>query len=243
MGSRNPFQRVPVALIQETQPARFLPAIMQPKANTRLISPEMLLKSDTSEEFEIRFWEWFSTEDCCDQGFIQISVDGGAWQNTQGAPISGASTVWSQRIVDLTDYIGSLIRIVFYFTSNSGSAVSSGWYIDDIEIKGAFPVKVHDPIQDNPVVSFQLGQNYPNPFNPETTISYQLPKSAHVVLTIYNLLGQEITKLVDDNQTVGVHTAQWDGKDNHGNPVSSGVYLYRIKTGLFVQTRKMIMLE
>ena len=212
-------------------------------ANSRLISPEILLKRDTTEVFELRFWEWFSTEDCCDKGSIQISVDDGDWQNVQIDPISGSSTVWSQRIVDLTDYMGSLIRIAFYFTSNSGSTVSSGWFIDDIKVRVAFPVKVGEPPQNHAVVSFQLSQNYPNPFNPTTTINYQLPKSAQVVLTIYNLLGQEITKLVNESQSVGEHVVQWDGRDHDGNEVSSGVYLYRLNAGSFHQTSRMLLLR
>jgi len=214
-----------------------------PSANTRLISPEILLKSDTTDIYELRFWQWFSTEDCCDQGVVQISVDGGAWKNTKAVPISGSSVTWTQTIVDLSVYTGSLIRIAFYFTSNGGGNVGSGWYIDDFEIAGAFPVSVHDSFTDHSVESFQLNQNYPNPFNPTTTINYQLPKSSPVTLTIYNLLGREITKLVNETQSVGEHIVQWDGRDHDGNEVSSGVYLYRLTAGSFHRTSKMLLLR
>jgi hypothetical protein len=89
--------------------------------------------------------------------------------------------------------------------------------------------------------AFKLSQNFPNPFNPETTIKYQLPKSSEVVLKIYNMLGQLVTTLVDENQVAGYYTARWNGTDQHGRPVASGVYLYKLKTKEFVQTRKMIL--
>ena len=73
-----------------------------------------------------------------------------------------------------------------------------------------------------------LQQNYPNPFNPTTTIEYRLPHQGHVMLAIYNLAGQHIRTLVDEQQSAGAHSRMWNGMDEHGNTVSSGVYLYRI---------------
>lgn len=91
--------------------------------------------------------------------------------------------------------------------------------------------------------SYALDQNYPNPFNPETTIKYQLPQPGKVTLTIYNLLGQEIKILVDDYQTAGYHTLQWDGTDAEGRALPSGVYVYRLQTKEFSDTKKLIMLK
>lgn len=88
---------------------------------------------------------------------------------------------------------------------------------------------------------FVLLPNYPNPFNPETTIKYQLPKTSEVSLLIYNLLGQLVTTLVDEKRPAGYYTVRWNGTDQHGQPVASGVYLYKFKTNEFVQTRKMIL--
>jgi len=89
--------------------------------------------------------------------------------------------------------------------------------------------------------SFRLRQNFPNPFNPETTIQFDLPEIAHVRLEIYNLLGQRITTLVDNRQPAGRYTLMWDGKDQHGNAVASGIYFYKLTAGDFVQVRKMIL--
>jgi hypothetical protein len=89
-----------------------------------------------------------------------------------------------------------------------------------------------------------LSQNYPNPFNPTTTIHYTVKRRANVSLRIYNVAGQLIRTLVDEAKTAGeVHTATWDGRNGAGQSVSSGVYFYKLVTGDFVQTKKMVLLK
>jgi len=90
---------------------------------------------------------------------------------------------------------------------------------------------------------FELEQNYPNPFNPETTIKYHLPARVNVTLRIYNALGQELRTLVNNVQDAGVYTATWDGKDNNGRQLSTGLYLFRLEAGEVVMTRKMAMVK
>lgn len=90
---------------------------------------------------------------------------------------------------------------------------------------------------------YGLAQNLPNPFNPDTYIVYQLPEDAQVELRIFNTLGQEIITLLDQNRKVGSYSVYWNGLDQHGNPVGSGIYLYQMKTKKFVCTKKMIMLK
>lgn len=90
---------------------------------------------------------------------------------------------------------------------------------------------------------FCLDQNLPNPFNPETKIRYQLPHTAHVTLAIYNLLGQKIRSLIDEQQASGVYAVHWDGRDENGSSVASGVYLYAISAGEFRQVRKMLLVR
>ncbi len=86
---------------------------------------------------------------------------------------------------------------------------------------------------------FNLYQNYPNPFNPTTSIGYNLSENSTVTLIIYNTLGQEVRTLLNENQTKGEHVIQWDGKDNQGHNISSGIYLYRLKAGSFTKSLKM----
>jgi len=90
---------------------------------------------------------------------------------------------------------------------------------------------------------FHLARNYPNPFNPETTIKYQLPKPGYVSLNIYNLLGQRVRTLVDDEKPAGYYQIIWDGRDDRGVLVSSGIYLYELRASDFQKTRKMLILK
>ena len=92
-------------------------------------------------------------------------------------------------------------------------------------------------------IEYTLHQNYPNPFNPITTLRYDLPSDALVTLSIYDMLGREITQLVNTAQEAGFKSVQWDAADSMGRPVSAGVYLYQIQAGEFVQTKKMVLLK
>lgn len=90
---------------------------------------------------------------------------------------------------------------------------------------------------------FALSQNFPNPFNPSTTISYALPKKTQVRLTIYNMLGKEIRTLVNRTEDAGYKSVVWDGLDQRGQLISTGVYIYKIQAGEFTHTRKMIFMK
>ena len=90
---------------------------------------------------------------------------------------------------------------------------------------------------------FVLQQNFPNPFNPETEICYQLPEQTYVKLEIFNLLGQKVRTLLAKNIQAGYHVVSWDGKDDNGLAVVSGVYLYSISTKDFIGVKKMVLLR
>jgi len=90
---------------------------------------------------------------------------------------------------------------------------------------------------------YSLSQNFPNPFNTETIIEYLVKKSGSVQITIYNQLGQLVRLLVNERKPIGEQTVLWDGRNNEGVRLSSGVYLYRLKTDNFIQIRKLILLK
>jgi len=90
---------------------------------------------------------------------------------------------------------------------------------------------------------FALEQNYPNPFNAGTTIRYRLAEEAEVRLEVFNIAGQRVATPVEDQQTVGPHVVRWDGRDNSGQRVSSGIYICRLTTGTRQASRKMLLLR
>jgi parallel beta-helix repeat protein len=107
------------------------------------------------------------------------------------------------------------------------------------------PVKIvtKEEIERSRPESFSLYQNHPNPSNPQTQIRYALPADCYVKITLYNLLGRRVGVLVDKHQSAGYKTVHWDGKDERGDDVASGIYFYRIQAGEFMQTKKMLLLK
>ena len=91
--------------------------------------------------------------------------------------------------------------------------------------------------------TYNLHYNYPNPFNPATTLCYFLPEQTHVTLTVYDLMGREINRLVNTTQDAGYKTIPWDGTDSYGRPVSAGLYLYQIRTSNHTSVGKMALLK
>ena len=135
----------------------------------------------------------------------------------------------------------------------------SGMQLLDLKRMGRSPWIMHrgnpgrtgamfDALTDNddldvPVLTTSLLGNYPNPFNPETTISYNLKDAGQVTLDIYNLKGQKVKTLVNENKAAGSHNVVWNGTDTNNKSVSSGVYFYKIRNGKFSSTKKMILMK
>ena len=90
---------------------------------------------------------------------------------------------------------------------------------------------------------FSLHQNYPNPFNPTTTLLYELPEDSFVDIVVYDMLGNVVNNLVNTDQVSGYKSVQWNATNNQEQPVSAGLYLYRIEAGDFKQTKKMMLLK
>ena len=97
--------------------------------------------------------------------------------------------------------------------------------------------------EDSRPSEFLLSQNYPNPFNPATNFQFSLSKFVHVKIDIFNIVGQKVRTLVDEEMRPGVYVADWDGEDGNGNFVSSGIYFYRMQAGDFSDMKKMLLLK
>ena len=90
---------------------------------------------------------------------------------------------------------------------------------------------------------YTLYQNYPNPFNPVTVLQYDLPELSNVKLTIYDLAGRQVRSLLHETQAPGLKTIVWDARDEMGNKMGAGVYIYQLKTDNFIASKKMILVK
>jgi len=117
-------------------------------------------------------------------------------------------------------------------------------YFDDIKIYN-YSVGGFDAIDDDNLVplKYELSQNYPNPFNPTTQIQFEIPENQKVTLTVYDILGRNICTIVNSEMNAGKYTKIWDGRDNSGSEVASGIYFYRLQTDNFVKVRKMVLVR
>jgi spore coat protein A len=90
---------------------------------------------------------------------------------------------------------------------------------------------------------FALGQNYPNPFNPTTRITFELPAADYAVLRVFDVKGRLVKTLAEGSFSAGLHVLDWDGKDNSGRNLATGIYFYRLKSGILTETRRMVVIR
>lgn len=174
--------------------------------------------------------------------FLARSSDGGdTWQeweisdhHFQPVPIGGLGQGYQGDNIDLA-IAGNTLWPVWM---DNFSGIYQIWTapvdwetVSVVEAAGAVPA------------GFELHPNFPNPFNPATTITYRLPAPARVVLEIFDISGRKIRTLAAGRHTTGSHQVIWDGRDQHGMSVGSGIYLYQLKTMDFQQIRKMVLLR
>ena len=204
---------------------------------TTLLSPVYDLSG--LQDPVITYFKWYSNDRGATPGtdfwVVHASNDGGAsWVEIENTNQSSAG--WEKVLIRLADYVAPTAQVQFRFVASdegAGSLVEAG--VDDFEVltlgqvTGIADGSVNATLPD----AFLLEQNYPNPFNPATRIAFALPQNADVSLGIYNLLGQEIRRLVHDNRAAGVHVVEWDGRNGSGAAVASGVYLYRLQAAGF----------
>lgn len=151
-------------------------------------------------------------------------------------PAVGSYTQFSLPIDYFQSGDAANARISFTVLAQSGGAstVGSAFHVDDLEFMGLVAI---EPVDAGYVPqSNELRQNYPNPFNPNTTIEFSLHQSEHVVLTVFNALGQEVSRLIDEPLATGVYRSSWES----GN-LPGGTYFYRLQAGSFTETKKMVL--
>ena len=131
----------------------------------------------------------------------------------------------------------------YSYTDRPSGGTSFSYRLKQIDVDGSYKyydaVTVNLSVADEP----QLLQNSPNPFNPSTTIKFYTPNTSDVTIKIYDILGKEVATLINQQTTAGYHIVYWNGKDNRGENVASGIYLYRLTAGNFSETKKMNLLK
>jgi len=156
-------------------------------------------------------------------------------------------------VIDLTgiDFGDCEMALGIGWINNSCQSISGcGWTVDSVDYSGAF-FSTEEECMEATMLDigydfpnhFHLYHNYPNPFNPVTTISYNLSEDVLVNISIYNLIGKKVNTLINSQQTAGYKSVRWDGTNEKGLPVSSGIYLYILDAGYFRQTKKMILFK
>ena len=187
----------------------------------------------------LQFWTGSFLRDN-DIGTIQISGDGSIWESVYS--ISGINFVDTVKI-DVTEYIESDVHLRFHISTDA-SEVASGWYIDDIHLLvDTSLVILSSDYEKNIPINFYLSQNYPNPFNPITSIDFFVPKKQMVKIEVIDLKGRLINTIHEGITKTGEHTVRWNAADYNHNPISTGVYFYRLTSGNYFKTRKMLYLK
>ncbi len=143
--------------------------------------------------------------------------------------IKGAGTTSEQKSYSYTD-----------------KEVNTGKYtyrLKQIDLDGSFTYSAELSVSVEIPSEFSLSQNYPNPFNPSTTISFSIPQKSPVKLVVYDILGNEIKTILNNEKDAGSYHVKWNGFNDNGNSVAAGIYIYRIKAGDFVQEKKMMLIK
>ncbi len=173
---------------------------------------------------------------------VEVSYDGSQWIEVFRK--SGRHDWWQKEYVDLSDFAGTSIYLRFRLQDSSiaDDLTDPGWTIDNIHIVSGTATNNVDQV--NEVIQVAaLYPNFPNPFNPQTTIKYSLSSPQDVRLEIFNIKGQRVISYMPGVQKSGNHQFVWQGTDDAGRAVASGVYYYRLSAEGYTKTRKMVLMK
>lgn len=194
--------------------------------------------NNVSDDVCISFWHKYYVEHDFDFSSVEYSFDGSNWMEL--TQFTGVSNDWVQEFIFAPQLVDHYVYLRFRITTDA-SINDPGWWIDDIKIVASTGASVGNNI---PVYTSELFRNYPNPFNPQTTISFSVAdETSLVTLDIFNTKGQHVRSLVNEELPSGVHNYIWNGKNDSGLSVSSGIYFYKLHNAEYTKTRKMILLK
>ena len=192
-------------------------------------------------------WTFFDFDGGAPPG--EIYITGIADTSFPMQPDSGPVGYLNFQVIDQPVPPGTFLPICFVFRDPTDNTMhdSDGVLIDSIEIDyvcgsiSLISTGIADQQKNRPA-GFELGQNYPNPFNPSTSFTLSMPKTGRYSVRIYNLAGQ-VVKTYEGEASAGTHILSWDGTDQKGAQVSSGIYFYKAEAGRFVSIKRMMLLK
>jgi hypothetical protein len=189
----------------------------------------------------LSFYSKHALETGYDYGYIDVSSDNGVnWQ--QLSSYNGIdSSVWKFRTFNITNIVGGSTNMKVRFRIASDASLNwDGWYVDNIKLTGYQTSPLTGVIGNNSIIPsvYSLEQNYPNPFNPVTQIKYSLPKEGLVKITVFDVLGRVVKNLINEVKPAGYYSVEFNGSE-----LPSGIYLYRMESGYFTDTRKLTLVK
>ncbi len=221
-----------------------------PYPNNQDVSIAMNAGFDLSQanHAALKFWTRVFLQVNSDFGYVEASKDGGITWNQIGDAFNGFFGSWTQHTISLSSYCGpgnTDVRIRFRaVTDNNQAPPIPGWFIDDVQIiEGLDVTRVLEQTDGVVPNQYVLYQNHPNPFNPNTTIRFDLPVSAKTSLNIFNLKGELVRTLIHAQMNAGSHAVPWDGRDDHGVSLASGLYFYQLSAQNFSSTKKLLLIK
>jgi len=212
---------------------------------TTLLSPVFDLTG--GQNIQITYWRHYTNalgnSPNLDYWRVDISNDGGqTWTALENTTAS--DTAWQQKTYALSTYfaVPGLVRLRFIAEdAGDGSLVEA--QVDDFVLVGEFLDPT--PVEDGPELQlvFELGQNHPNPFNPSTQVKFSLDRAGAASLRVYDARGHLVRSLVNEHLAAGPHSITWNGADDGGRPVASGVYFYRLEANGRTAERRMLLIK
>ncbi len=212
--------------------------------------PELDLTSDPIDCSDltgvtIRFWRWLGVQEpAADHAYVRASNDGEHWTTLWENQTEIVDTEWVVQELDLSTIADGSPTVYLRWTmgTTDNNWQYCGWNIDDLEILGFVRTQAGIGEGDSPGRTARLS-SFPNPFNPSTTIAYELPEWSAARLCLFDASGRLVRTLAESEAGPGTHSTVWDGRDDQGRTLPSGVYFCRLDAGPVTVTRKLVLLK
>jgi len=213
-------------------------AATTPPNNDFIVTPRVQLGTNSSIKFFARsHTAQYGLERFRVGVSVLPTVIPGGFTYVTGPDYIEAPVTWTEYVYDLSAWDNQRVYVGIRCVSNDAFV----FWLDDVSLHSDGGTDADDPVV--PALVNALQGNYPNPFNPETTIRFSTAQSGRVKIDVYNIKGQLVKQLLNENLPSGKHSVIFNGKDAHGRPVASGVYFYRMQAGNFKASGRMIMMK